>query len=47
MDDAIEILLIEDDPQDVRLTWREPQLENVKNQVIVAKASPAGYWDRH
>jgi CheY-like chemotaxis protein len=37
MEDAIEILLVEDDPQDVRLTLRELQRENLKNRVIVAR----------
>jgi two-component system response regulator len=37
MENAIEILLVEDDPQDVRLTLRELQRENLKNQVIVAR----------
>jgi two-component system, response regulator len=37
MEDAIEILLVEDDPKDVRLTLRELQRENVKNQIVVAR----------
>ena len=37
MEDAIEILLVEDDPQDVRLTLRELQRENLRNQVVVAR----------
>lgn len=37
MNDAIEILLVEDDPQDVRLTLRELQREKVKNQIVVAR----------
>ncbi len=37
MEDAVEILLVEDDPQDVRLTLRELQRENVKNQIVVAR----------
>jgi len=37
MNDAIKILLVEDDPQDVRLTLRELQREKVKNQVVVAR----------
>jgi two-component system response regulator len=37
MEDAIEILLVEDDPQDVRLTLRELQRENVKNEVVVVR----------
>jgi CheY-like chemotaxis protein len=35
--EAIEILLVEDDPQDVRLTLRELQRENVKNQIVVVR----------
>jgi CheY-like chemotaxis protein len=37
MEDATEILLIEDDPQDVRLALRELQRENVKNAVAVVR----------
>jgi CheY-like chemotaxis protein len=37
MNNEIEILLVEDDPQDVRLTLRELQRENVKNKVVVAR----------
>jgi two-component system response regulator len=37
MADTIEILLVEDDPQDVRLTVRELQRENLKNRIIVAR----------
>jgi len=37
MEDAIEILLVEDDPKDVRLTLRELQRENVKNQIVVVR----------
>jgi two-component system, response regulator len=37
IEDAIEILLVEDDPQDVRLTLRELQRENVKNEVVVVR----------
>ena len=34
---AIEILLVEDDPKDVRLTLRELQRENVKNHIEVVR----------
>lgn len=37
MEDAIEILLVEDDPQDVRLTLRELQRENLSNRITVAR----------
>jgi len=37
MEDAIEILFVEDDPKDVRLTLRELQRENVKNQIVVVR----------
>jgi CheY-like chemotaxis protein len=37
MEDAIEILLVEDDPQDVRLTLRELQRENLRSRIIVAR----------
>lgn len=37
LDDAMEILLVEDDPKDVRLTLRELQSENVKNRVEVVR----------
>jgi len=37
MEKEIEILLIEDDPQDVRLTLRELQRENLRNRIIVAR----------
>lgn len=37
MEEAMEILLVEDDPEDVRLTLRELQRENVKNQIVVAR----------
>jgi two-component system response regulator len=37
MDNGTEILLVEDDPQDVRLTLRELQRENVKNRIVVAR----------
>jgi two-component system response regulator len=37
MEDAIEILLVEDDPQDVRLTLRELQRENLRNRITVAR----------
>ncbi len=35
--DAIEILLVEDDPRDVRLTLREIQKDGLKNRVEVAR----------
>jgi two-component system response regulator len=37
MEDAIEILLVEDDPNDVRLTLRELEREKVKNQITVVR----------
>lgn len=37
MEEEIEILLVEDDPQDVRLTLRELQRENLRNRIIVAR----------
>jgi two-component system response regulator len=37
MEDAIEILLVEDDPKDVRLTLRELERENVRNRIAVAR----------
>ena len=37
MEDAMEILLVEDDPQDVRLTLRELQSANLANQIEVAR----------
>jgi hypothetical protein len=37
MDDAIEILLIEDDPQDVQLTLRALQGENLGNRIEIAR----------
>jgi two-component system, response regulator len=37
MEEAIEILLVEDDPKDVRLTLRELERENVKNRIAVAR----------
>ena len=36
-DDAIEILLVEDDPQDVELTLRALENENLKNRIVVAR----------
>jgi hypothetical protein len=39
MDNGIEILLVEDDPQDVRLTLRELQRENLKNRSFVSQMS--------
>jgi len=37
MNDAVEILLVEDDPRDVQLTLRALQAENVQNQIEVAR----------
>ena len=37
LDEAMEILLVEDDPKDVRLTMRELQSENVRNRVEVVR----------
>ena len=37
MEDAIEILLVEDDPHDVRLTLRELERENIRNRIAVAR----------
>jgi two-component system, response regulator len=37
MVEAIEILLVEDDPNDVQLTLRELQRENVQNPIVVAR----------
>jgi len=37
MDQAIEILLVEDDPNDVRLTLHALQRENLKNRIEVAR----------
>jgi two-component system response regulator len=37
IDDAIEILLVEDDPQDVQLTLRALQSENLGNRIQVAR----------
>jgi two-component system, response regulator len=37
MDDSVEILLVEDDPKDLRLTLRGLQSENLKNRVEVAR----------
>jgi two-component system, response regulator len=37
MEEAIEILLVEDDPQDVRLTLRELQRENLRNRISVVR----------
>jgi len=36
-DDAIEILLVEDDPQDVQLTLRALQGENLGNRIEIAR----------
>lgn len=37
MEDTMEILLVEDDPRDVRLTMRELQNENLKNRIEVVR----------
>ena len=37
MDDVMEILLVEDDPQDVELTLRALQSENLKNRIEVVR----------
>ena len=37
VDGAIEILLVEDDPQDIRLTLRELERENLRNRIVVAR----------
>lgn len=37
MEDAVEILLVEDDPKDLRLTMRELERADVKNKVVVAR----------
>src|SRR5260370_4433970 len=37
IDEAIEILLVEDDPKDAQLTLRAIQVENLKNRIIVAR----------
>lgn len=37
MDDAIEILLVEDDPKDVRLVLRELERANLGNRIVVAR----------
>ena len=36
-DDVVEILLVEDDPQDAQLTLRALQSDNVKNKIIIAR----------
>ena len=36
-DDAMEILLVEDDPLDAQLTLRALQSENLKNRIVVAR----------
>ena len=36
-EDAIEILLVEDDPQDVELTLRALENENLKNRIVIAR----------
>jgi CheY-like chemotaxis protein len=37
VEEAIEILLVEDDPQDIRLTLRELERENLRNRIVVAR----------
>lgn len=37
VENGIEILLVEDDPHDVKMTLRELQRENVKNRIVVAR----------
>ena len=37
MDDSMEILLVEDDPKDLRLTLHGLQSENLKNRIQVAR----------
>jgi two-component system response regulator len=37
IDDAMEILLVEDDPQDAQMTLRALQSENLKNRIVVAR----------
>ena len=37
IDNAMEILLVEDDPQDAQLTLRALQSENLKNRIAVAR----------
>ncbi len=37
MDNAVEILLVEDDPKDVRLTLRELERYNLGNRIVVAR----------
>jgi two-component system, response regulator len=37
MHDEIEILLVEDDPKDLRMTMRELQRENLQNKIHVAR----------
>jgi len=34
---AVEILLVEDDPNDIRLTLRALERENLKNRIVVAR----------
>src|SRR5260370_27447311 len=55
IDEAIEILLVEDDPKDAQLTLRALQVENLKNRIIVARDGeealdfiffPGAYSDR-
>jgi two-component system response regulator len=37
MNEATEILLVEDDPKDVRLTVRQLEIENIRNKIVVAR----------
>jgi len=37
IDEAMEILLVEDDPQDAQLTIRSLQIENLRNNIVVAQ----------
>jgi CheY-like chemotaxis protein len=37
MENAVEILLVEDDPKDVRLTLRELERYNLGNRIVVAR----------
>jgi hypothetical protein len=42
--DQVEILLIEDDPRDVRLTLCALERENVRNRVQVVRDGEETYW---
>ena len=37
IDDEMEVLLVEDDPQDAQLTLRSLQSEDLKNRIVVAR----------